>query len=185
MQEPNQPDHDNAADEGTATPDEARASAQPDDVIADLENRLREAEARANEQHDAWLRARAETENVRRRSTEEVAKAGKFAIEKFATALLPVRDSLETALGTENQDFDKLREGVELTLKQLESAFDGTQLRSEHPLNARFDPNLHEAISAIESDAEANTGIEVLQKGYVLHERVIRPALVVVSKGKS
>lgn len=168
-------------DDAAAEPTTAERAGDP---IADIEARLREAEARAAEHHEAWLRAKAETENVRRRSAEEALKAGKFAIEKFANAMLPVRDSLETALGTENQNLESLREGVELTLKQLESAFDSAGLKPEHPEGQRFDPNLHEAISAIEADAEPNTVVNVLQKGYVLHERVIRPALVVVSKPK-
>jgi len=105
--------------------------------------------------------------------------------EKFASAMLPVKDSLEAALATENQTVEKLREGVELTLKQLVSAFEGASLAEENPIGQKFDPNKHQAISMIEADAEANTVVNVLQKGYLLNERVIRPAMVMVSKGKS
>ena len=154
------------------------------DTMPDLGEALRAAELKAEEHHDAWLRAKAETENVRRRAAEDVAKAHKYAGEKFAQAMLPVKDSLEAALATDNATLESLREGVELTLRQLESAFSGAQIREENPLNARFDPNVHQAISAIEDDAEPNTVINVLQKGYVMSERVIRPALVVVSKAK-
>lgn len=160
------------------THDDARES------MPSPEEMLREAELKAQEHHDAWLRAKAEAENIRRRAQEDVSKASKFAAEKFAAAMLPVKDSLETALAVDNQTLEKLREGVELTLRQLESAFDGAGVSAEDPLGARFDPNKHQAISAIESDAEPNTVITVLQKGYLLHERVVRPALVVVAKAK-
>ena len=154
------------------------------DTTPSLEESLRQAELKASEHHDAWLRAKAETENVRRRAQEDIAKASKFAAEKFASAMLPVKDSLEAALATDNQTLEKLREGVELTLKQLVSAFEGASLAEENPLGQKFDPNKHQAIGTLESDAEPNTVINVLQKGYLLHERVVRPALVMVSKAK-
>ena len=150
-----------------------------------LEESLRQAELKAAEHHDAWLRAKAETENIRRRAQEDIAKAGKFAAEKFAGAMLPVKDSLEAALAVENQTLENLREGVELTLKQLVAAFEGASLAEENPLGQKFDPNKHQAISAIEADAEPNTVVTVLQKGYLLNERVIRPALVMVAKAKA
>lgn len=155
------------------------------DSMPSIEEALRQAELKAAEHHDAWLRAKAETENVRRRAQEDIAKASKFAAEKFASAMLPVKDSLEAALATENQTVDTLREGVELTLRQLVSAFEGARLAEENPIGQKFDPNKHQAISMIEADAEANTVINVLQKGYLLNERVLRPAMVMVSKGKS
>jgi len=167
-----------------ATPDNADAATAPD-VMPSLEEALRLAELKAAEHHDAWLRAKAEGENIRRRAQDDIAKASKFAAEKFASAMLPVKDSLEAALGTENQTLEKLREGVELTLKQLVSAFDGANLAEENPLNQKFDPNKHQAIGALESDAEPNTVINVLQKGYLLHDRVVRPALVMVAKAKA
>ncbi|MCB1888016.1 MAG: nucleotide exchange factor GrpE [Rhodocyclaceae bacterium] len=172
---------DGAPTDASAAP---AAEAPQVDTMPSLEEALRLAEQRASEHHDAWLRAKAETENVRRRAQEDVAKAHKFAGEKFAQAMLPVKDSLEAALATENATIESLREGVELTLKQLESAFSGASVSEENPAGQRFDPNLHQAISAIESDAEPNTVIDVLQKGYVMSDRVIRPALVVVSKAR-
>ena len=155
------------------------------DSMPSLEEALRQAELKAAEHHDAWLRAKAETENMRRRAQEDIAKASKFAAEKFATAMLPVKDSLEAALAVENQTVDKIREGVELTLRQLVSAFEGAKLAEENPLGQKFDPNKHQAISMVEADAEPNTVVTVLQKGYLLSERVIRPAMVMVSKGKA
>ncbi|MDX5363502.1 MAG: nucleotide exchange factor GrpE [Pseudazoarcus pumilus] len=168
---------------------EQAASAETDtaataDSTPSLEETIRIAEQKAAEHHDAWLRAKAEAENIRRRAQEDIAKASKFAAEKFASAMLPVKDSLEAALATENQTLEKLREGVELTLKQLNSAFEGAAVSEENPLGTKFDPNKHQAIGAIESDAEPNTVVTVLQKGYTLHERVLRPALVQVAKGK-
>lgn len=156
----------------------------PVDTMPSLEESLRQAELKAAEHYDAWLRAKAETENVRRRAQEDIAKASKFAAEKFAAAMLPVKDSLEAALATENQTLEKLREGVELTLKQLIAAFEGANLTEENPLGQKFDPNKHQAIGTLEADAEPNTVLNVLQKGYLLHERVIRPALVMVAKSK-
>ena len=154
------------------------------DSMPSLEEALRQAELKAAEHHDAWLRAKAETENMRRRAQDDIAKASKFAAEKFATAMLPVKDSLEAALAVENQTVDKIREGVELTLRQLVSAFEGAKLAEENPLGQKFDPNKHQAISMVEADAEPNTVVTVLQKGYLLNERVIRPAMVMVAKTK-
>ena len=154
------------------------------DSMPSLEEALRQAELKAAEHHDAWLRAKAETENMRRRAQDDIAKASKFAAEKFATAMLPVKDSLEAALAVENQTVDKIREGVELTLRQLVSAFEGAKLAEENPLGQKFDPNRHQAISMVEADAEPNTVVTVLQKGYLLNERVIRPAMVMVAKAK-
>ena len=154
------------------------------DTMPSLAEQLRQAELKAAEHHDAWLRAKAETENVRRRAQDDIAKAGKFAADKFAQAMLPVKDSLEAALAAENTSVDSLRQGVELTLKQLASAFQGASLTEVNPIGEKFDPNKHQAISAVEADGEPNTVINVLQKGYLLHERTLRPALVVVSKAK-
>ncbi|MDR2260846.1 MAG: nucleotide exchange factor GrpE [Azoarcus sp.] len=158
---------------------------EPQIARVDLSAALDEARAQAAEHYNAWLRARAETENVRRRAQEDVAKATKFAAEKFAGAMLPVKDSLETALAIENQTLEKLREGVELTLRQLAAAFESANLAEENPLGQKFDPNKHQAIGTLEADAEPNTVIDVLQKGYLLHERVIRPAMVMVAKAKT
>ena len=154
------------------------------DTLPSLAEQLRQAELKAAEHHDAWLRAKAETENVRRRAQDDIAKASKFAADKFAQAMLPVKDSLEAALATENATLETFKQGVELTLKQLVSAFQSANVTEVNPVGEKFDPNKHQAISAIEADGEPNTVINVLQKGYLLNERVMRPALVVVSKAK-
>lgn len=172
-----------------ATGAEAEQISQPADApsvdsLPSLIEQLRQVELKAAEHHDAWLRAKAETENVRRRAQDDIAKAGKFAADKFAQAMLPVKDSLEAALATENATLESLKQGVELTLKQLASAFQGANVVEINPVGEKFDPNKHQAISAIEADGEPNTVINVLQKGYLLHDRTIRPALVVVSKAK-
>jgi molecular chaperone GrpE len=149
-----------------------------------LEELLKAAELKAEEHHDAWLRAKAETENLRRRAQEDIAKAHKYAAEKFAAEMLPVKDSLEAALATENITVESLRNGVELTLKQLAAAFEKSGLAEINPLDEKFDPHRHQAISTVEDDGEANRVLQVLQKGYALNERVIRPALVIVSKAR-
>jgi len=186
MQDPNQTPKAATELEQQAAPAEAPATEESNQVEAmpSLEESLRQAELKAAEHYDAWLRAKAEGENIRRRAQEDIAKASKFAAEKFSGAMVPVKDSLEAALAVENQTVEKMREGVELTLKQLASAFEGAGLTEENPVGQKFDPNRHQAISAIEAEGEPNTVINVLQKGYLLHERVIRPALVVVSKAK-
>ena len=157
----------------------------PLDSTPSLEDLLKAAELKAAEHHDAWLRAKAETENVRRRAQDDVAKAGKFAVEKFAGELLAVKDSLEAALANEDQDAAALRAGVELTLKQLVSAFEKSSLVEINPLEQKFDPHKHQAIGQLEAEGEPNRVLQVLQKGYALNERVIRPALVMVAKAKA
>ena len=157
------------------------ATAHAVESMPSLEESLRQAELKASEHHDAWLRAKAETENVRRRAQDEVTKASKFAAEKFASAMLPVKDSLEAALAIDNQTAEALREGVALTLKQLVAAFDAANLSEENPLAQKFDPNKHQAISTVDSDAEPNTVVTVLQPGYRAGEHVLRPARVAVA----
>jgi molecular chaperone GrpE len=154
------------------------------DTMPSLEESLKAAELKAEEHHDAWLRAKAETENIRRRAQDDIAKAGKFAAEKFAGELLAVKDSLEAALATQEQDAAALRSGVELTLRQLIAAFEKSNVKELNPLDEKFDPHQHQAISQIEAEGEPNRVVNVLQKGYALHERILRPALVVVSKAK-
>ena len=148
------------------------------------EELLREAELKAAEHHDAWLRAKAEAENIRKRAQEDIAKAHRFGIERFASELLAVKDSLEAALAAENATFEALRSGMELTLRQLEGVFERQAIREINPVGQKFDPHWHQAISMLPSDKEPNTVINVLQKGYALHDRVIRPALVTVAKPK-
>ncbi len=154
------------------------------DSLPSLEEQLRDLELKATEHHDAWLRAKAETENVRRRAQEDIAKAHKFGIEKFAGELLAVKDSLEAALASDKQTVEDLRSGVELTLKQLISAFDRSGLKEINPAGEKFDPHQHQAMGMVETEQEANTVVHVLQKGYLIAERVLRPALVMVAKGK-
>jgi molecular chaperone GrpE len=150
-----------------------------------LEEMLRQAELNAQEHHDAWLRAKAETENVRRRAVEDVEKARKFAVDKFAGELLAVKDSLEAALSTgDKASLESLRSGVELTLKQLVSVFEKNAIQEVNPLGQKFDPNCHQAIGMVDAEGEANTVASVLQKGYLLNERVLRPAMVMVVKPK-
>lgn len=156
---------------------------QPVDSTPNLETLLRTAELKAAENHDAWLRAKAESENIRRRAQEDIAKASKYAIEKFAEALLPVKDTLEMALADQNPD--SLRTGVELTLKNLVTAFEKGQLKEENPVGLKFDPNKHQAIAMVDAEQDANTVVAVLQKGYLIGERMLRPAMVTVAKAKA
>jgi molecular chaperone GrpE len=152
--------------------------AQRDDALA-------KAEAEAAEMKDAWLRARAETENVRRQAQVDIAKAHKYAIEKFAEDLLPVKDALEKALATgDNVSAQTLREGSDLTLKALTAAFGRAAIREVDPAGQKFDPHLHEAMSVVASDLPPNTVVTVYQKGYLMNDRVLRPALVTVSKAQ-
>ncbi len=134
---------------------------------------------------DQVLRAHAEMENILRRSQEEVSKARKFGTESFAESLIPVKDSLEAALAVENQALETLKEGMETTLRQLVSAFERNQLKEIAPATGdKFDPNVHQAISSVpNAEVEANAVVQTLQKGYTIAERVLRPALVIVSAG--
>ena len=147
-----------------------------------VEEALKEAQLKAEELHDAWLRAKAETENVRRRAQEDVSKAYKYSIEKFANELLSVKDSLEAALDVETPSVESYRTGSELTLKQLVAAFEKSGISEVNPLGEKFNPHCHQAISVIEAEQESNTVVSVLQKGYLLGDRVLRPALVTVAK---
>ncbi|MEW6164610.1 MAG: nucleotide exchange factor GrpE [Pseudomonadota bacterium] len=170
-----------AGETATAAPD---TPAVETDSMPSLEDLLKLAELKAAEHHDAWLRAKAETENLRRRAQEDVSKAHKFAAEKFAGELLAVKDSLEAALANETQTAEALKAGVELTLKQLVAAFEKAAVAELNPLGEKFDPHFHQAIAMVEAEQEANTVVSVLQKGYALHDRILRPALVTVAKAK-
>jgi molecular chaperone GrpE len=147
-----------------------------------LEDQLRKTEREAAEHRDAWLRARAEADNIRKRAQVEIANANKFAVEEFATQLLAVKDSLEAALIAENPSVDSMKSGVELTLKQLAAVLERFYVTEIYPAGQKFDPHRHQAISTVESGQEPNTVVQVLQKGYLLRDRVIRPALVTVAK---
>ncbi len=145
---------------------------------------MAEAERKAAEHYEAWLRAKAEVENTRRRAQEDIAKAGRFAIDKFAEAMLPVKDSLEATLTAESATLENLKAGVELTLKQLAAGLQSAGIVEINPVGEKFDPHRHQAISTAEADGESHRVLTVLQKGYMLHDRVLRPALVVVSRAK-
>lgn len=152
--------------------------------IPSLPEMLKRAELQAQEHYDAWLRAKAECDNIRKRAQADIANAHKYALESFAAELLPVRDSLEAALTADKATVEALRQGVELTLKQLDSALDRFAIKEVNPIGDRFDPHKHQAMTTVESDKAPNTVVHVLQKGYLLNDRVLRPALVTVAKGK-
>ena len=148
-----------------------------------LARQLAELETKLAEAQDAFLRAKADAENIRRRAQEDISKAHKFAVESFAEALLPVRDSLEMALKIETPSIESLKEGVEMTLKQLSSAFERNRLIEVNPqVGEKLDPMKHQAISMVAAEQEANTIVSVLQKGYMISDRLLRPALVTVSQ---
>lgn len=165
----------------TAETPEAAAEATTD-TTPSLEEMLRQAELRAEEHHDAWLRAKAETENVRRRAQEDISKAHKFGVEKFASDLLAVKDTLEMALADPNPD--SLRTGVEMTLKNLVAAFEKAAVVEVNPVGEKFDPHRHQAMAMIDAEQPANTVVQVFQKGYLIADRTLRPAMVAVAKAK-
>jgi molecular chaperone GrpE len=149
------------------------------------DEKLAGAEAKAAEMEDALLRAKAELENLRRRTREDIARASKFAIEGFAESLVPVKDSLETALRVETPSVESLKQGVEMTLKQMDSAFEKNSLTEISPMPGdKMDPMKHEAISIVPAAQNPNTIINVLQKGYMISDRLLRPALVTVAQEK-
>lgn len=154
------------------------------EIMPSLEQLLKKAELDAVEHHDAWLRAKADAENIRKRAQVDIASAHKYAIENFSTELLAVMDSLEAALAVESATVENFKSGMELTLKQLTAAFNKFNIKAIEPVGEKFDPHQHQAICAIDSDSAPNTVVQVMQKGYLLNDRVIRPALVGVSKAK-
>ncbi len=175
-----QPNEPTPPDPVPATP-----AAEPAGAPASAEQRLAELEAKHAEMADAYLRAKAEAENTRRRAEEEIAKARKYAVEAFAESLLPVRDSLEAAIATPNATPEQMLEGVHATLRQLVQALERHKVVEVNPpAGTRFDPHQHQAISVVPSDQEANTIVAVLQKGYLIADRVLRPALVTVAGAK-
>ncbi len=152
----------------------------------DLHALLTDARAKADEHWDQCLRLQAEIDNLRKRHERDLANAHKFALERFANELLPVKDSLEMGLqaADENADVARLKEGSELTLKMLASALEKNNVKEINPLNELFNPEYHEAMSMQErEDVPANTVVTMVQKGYLLNERLIRPAMVIVSRG--
>ena len=164
---------DTAAEAATAA-----AEQSPEQKLADLEARLAEMS-------DAYLRAKAEVENIRRRSDEEMSKARKFAVEGFAEAMLPVMDSMEAAIARPDARVEQVLEGVHATRRQLAAALERNKVLEINPATgSKFDPHQHQAISVVPADQEANTVVAVLQKGYSIAERVLRPALVTVAAPK-
>jgi len=171
----------NETPESQAMPDTAAADTAP----TTPEAQLAELQARHAEVSDAYLRAKAEAENTRRRADEEVSKARKFAVEGFAESLLPVKDSLEAATALPNATPEQLLEGVHATLRQLTQALERNRVMPiAPPAGTKFDPHQHQAISVVPADQEANTVVTVLQKGYLIADRVLRPALVTVAAPK-
>jgi molecular chaperone GrpE len=167
--------------------DEGRTEAEASssiDPAPDLGELLRKAEDEAAGLRDAWLRARAETENVRKQAQNDVAKVYKYAIERFAQELLTVKDALELTLATPASGIETLKDGVELTLKNLKAAFDKAQITEIDPLNEKYDAHRHQAMTMLESDQPAGTVVQVFQKGYLLNDRILRPALVAVAKAR-
>jgi molecular chaperone GrpE len=186
MQDAQQPTMPPEADEPPTTPDSQQGGGSDGpESVPDLKGLLRDAELAAQEHHDAWLRAKADAENIRKRAQADITSAHKYAIENFSTELLAVKDSLEAALANSNVTVDNLKSGVELTLKQLNSVFAKFRVTEVNPAGEKFDPHRHQAITTVETDAEPNTVVQVFQKGYLLNDRVIRPAMVSVSKVKA
>lgn len=169
-----------------ASPEELEAAmaANASDELDRLKAELEELKAKSSELADQFLRAKAEAENVRRRSEEEVSKARKFSIEGFAESMLPVIDSLDAALSIQNATPEQLREGSDATLRQLNAALERNKVLAINPAaGEKFDPHYHQAISMVPAEQPANTVVSVLQKGYVIADRVLRPALVTVAQG--
>jgi molecular chaperone GrpE len=165
-------------------PENNQTGQQAPEVMPSLEEMLKQAELKAQEHHDAWLRAKAEGENIRRRAAEDVSKAQKFAVERFSSEMLAVMDSLQAGLAVQTENVESFKSGMELTLRQLSSVFEKFNIKEINPVGEKLDPHKHQAIGMLESEQEPNTVVSVMQKGYTLSDRVLRPALVMVSKGK-
>ncbi len=162
--------------------DAAGAAANPASNPAEL---LNKAEAEAAEFKDAWLRAKAETDNVRKQGQNDVARAHKYAIERFAQELLTVKDALELTLATPSATIQTLKDGVELTLRNLQAAFDKAQIAEINPVGEKYDAHRHQAMTMLDSDQPPGTVVQVFQKGYLLNDRVLRPALVAVAQARA
>jgi molecular chaperone GrpE len=171
--------------ENQAVPNAQAESAPSTPAEPTLEEQLASTEARLAEMHDAFMRAKADGENIRRRAQEDVAKAHKFAVESFAEAMVPVKDSLEMALSVESPSIESMKEGVEMTLKQLTSAFEKNRLLEIIPAQGeKLDPMKHQAVAVVPAEQEANTVVAVLQKGYMIADRLLRPAIVTTAQAK-
>ena len=168
--------------ENPQTPPAVDTDVQPETSI---EAQLTQIQAELVASNDAYLRAKAEAENVRRRADEEISKARKFAVESFAESLLPVVDSLQAAIALPDASAAQVLEGVHATLRQLTAALERHKVvEVAPPAGTRFDPHQHQAISVVPADQDANTVVAVLQKGYLINDRVLRPALVTVAAPK-
>jgi len=186
MSDNKQPDPSNQTQDYQSTEEMvASQAAQESDVQSKTQADLAALQAKSAELADQYLRAKAEAENARRRAEDEIAKSRKFAIEAFAESMLPVIDSLEAGLTITDATLEQIREGAQATLRQLTSALERNKVMQINPtVGARFDPHQHQAISVAPSEQEANTVVSVLQKGYLIAERVLRPALVAVAGPK-
>ncbi|WP_373752568.1 nucleotide exchange factor GrpE [Neisseria weixii] len=168
------------AAEAVAETESAEAEAAPEPTIEDLQARIEELEGRLK---DEQLRGLANEQNLRRRHQEEIAATHKFAGQKFAAEMLPVKDYLEMALLDQSGNFEALKMGVQMTLNELQKAFDATQIKEINPaVGDKLDPHQHQAVQTVVSEQEPNTIVNVMKKGYSLSERVLRPAMVVVAK---
>jgi molecular chaperone GrpE len=164
---------------------EAAQAANEVDALTIAQAELATLKAKSADLADQFLRAKAEAENARRRAEDEISKARKFAVESFAESLLPVADSLEAGLAIKDASVEQIREGSQATLRQLSAALERNKVIAINPeAGAKFDPHFHQAISVVPSELEANTVVMVLQKGYSIADRVMRPALVTVSAPK-
>ncbi|MFN4360041.1 MAG: nucleotide exchange factor GrpE [Hylemonella sp.] len=174
--------------QATPLPEEAPGAAPeglPADPLTQVQAELAELKAKSAELADQFLRAKAEAENARRRAEDEISKARKFAVESFAESLLPVCDSLEAGLVIKDATPEQIREGAEATLRQLTAALERNKVMPIAPApGTKFDPHQHQAISMVPAEQEANTVVSLLQKGYTIADRVLRPALVTVAAPK-
>ncbi len=170
--------------ENTPQNDQPASTEVPVEAMPSMEEMLKAAELKAQEHYDAWMYAKAESENIRRRAMEDVGKAQKFAVERFSNEMLAVKDSLEAGMSVQTDNIESYKSGMELTLKQLSSVFEKFNISEINPVGEKLDPHRHQAIGMLESEQPANTVVTVMQKGYALNERVLRPALVMVAKGK-
>ena len=171
---------------GEPSPEELEAAAAYEaDALTQVQAELATLKAKSAELADQYLRAQADVQNARRRADDEISKARKFALESFSESLLPVLDSLEAGLAIQNATSEQIREGAEATLRQLKSALARNKVIEINPAaGSKFDPHQHQAISVVPAEQEANTVVTVLQKGYLIADRVLRPALVTVSASK-
>ena len=174
-----QPSAPSPAPDSAEAPSEATLAADP---LTQAQAEVAILQAKVTELQDQYIRGQAEVQNARRRADEEVSKARKFAVESFADSMLPVVDSLEAGLATQEATPQQIREGAEATLRQLKSALERNKVLAIDPaVGSKFDPHQHQAISMVPAEQEANTIVSVLQKGYLIADRVLRPALVTVA----